>query len=98
MVGESYLRVFSIPKGSRWPTDDAEAMAHICIDKTSYRDHGLSVVARGPNFQFFVDGSQIYSHTDRTFPSGRAGVNAWNDVDLKGAEMFFDNLRVFGLR
>ena len=59
---------------------------------------GLRMVAQGSDFKFYVDGSLIFNHADTSFASGRVGVMALNDVDLEGAEMFFDNLRVFGLK
>ena len=58
----------------------------------------LRVVARGSNFQFYVDDGLITTVQDSSFRSGRVGVGVLNDADQDGAEMFFDNLRVFGIR
>ena len=58
----------------------------------------LRVVARGSRFDFYVDGALVVNNQDTSFWSGRVGVYAWNDVDQEGAEMFFDNLRVFELK
>lgn len=58
----------------------------------------LRVVARGSSFQFYVDDALITINQDSSFRSGRVGVQVLNDIDLDGAEMFFDNLRVFKLK
>ena len=58
----------------------------------------LRVVARGAKFQLYINDTPIDSYSDASHASGRVGLFALNDVDQDGAEMFFDNLRVFGLR
>lgn len=58
----------------------------------------LRVVAQGSRFQFYVNEERVASHSNSSLSSGRVGLAALNVVDPEGAEMFFDNLRVFGLR
>jgi hypothetical protein len=58
----------------------------------------LRVVARGPNLELYVNNVLVGKITDSTFAAGRVGLIVWNDVDPNGAEVFFDNLRVFELK
>lgn len=58
----------------------------------------LRVVARGANLTFYVNDYQIDNLTDSSFRSGRIGLWVENEVATDGAEVFFDNLRVFSLR
>ena len=58
----------------------------------------LRVVAQGSRFKFYVNDELVASHSNSSLPSGRVGIVALNVVDRDGAEMIFDNLRVFGLR
>jgi hypothetical protein len=58
----------------------------------------LRVVARGATLQLYVNDTLVGHATDSTFATGRIGLAVWNDVDPDGAEVFFDNLRVFEVR
>lgn len=56
----------------------------------------LRVVARGSMFQFYVDDDLVASHQDASIRSGRVGLWAENEVATNGAEIFFDDLKVYG--
>lgn len=58
----------------------------------------LRVVARGNMLNFYVNDKPIDGFTDTSFKSGRVGFWVINEVATDGAEVFFDNLRVFGVR
>ena len=47
---------------------------------------------------FYVNDKPIYGFTDTSFKSGRVGFWMIIEVATDGAEVFFDNLRVFGVR
>jgi len=66
--------------------------------KPSVQPMELRVVAQGSRFKFYVNDELVTSHTDASHGSGRVGIIALNVVDPDGAEMIFDNLRVFGLK
>jgi hypothetical protein len=58
----------------------------------------LRVVARGNQLDFYVNDLMIDGVGDASLSSGRVGLWVRNDVASDGAEVFFDNLRVFDLR
>lgn len=58
----------------------------------------LRVVARGNMLNFYVNDKLLDGFTDGSLKSGRVGLWIVNDVASDGAEVFFDNLRVFAIR
>jgi len=58
----------------------------------------LRVVARGNMLNFYVNDKLLDGFTDSSLSSGRVGFWVRNDVATDGAEVFFDNLRVFALK
>ncbi|TDD87813.1 hypothetical protein E1293_07325 [Actinomadura darangshiensis] len=54
--------------------------------------HHVSVTASGSTITTSIDGVQVDSFTDATYPAGKVGVREWNGANLESAK--FDNVRV----
>ncbi|MDL4774418.1 MULTISPECIES: family 43 glycosylhydrolase [Thermomonosporaceae] len=54
--------------------------------------HHVSVTAAGSTLTTSIDGVQVDSYTDATYPAGKVGVREWNGAALESAR--FDNVRV----
>lgn len=57
------------------------------------RWYALKLVAKGNNFEFFVDESLVLAASDNTFKQGKVGLTTWLQV---GA--FFDDVLVLGIK
>lgn len=56
--------------------------------------HHVSVTAAGSTLTTSIDGKQVDSYTDATYPTGKVGFREWNGADLESAR--FDNVKVTG--
>ncbi|MGI5208782.1 family 43 glycosylhydrolase [Spirillospora sp. CA-108201] len=54
--------------------------------------HHVSVAAAGSTLTTSIDGVQVDTYTDTTYPAGKVGFREWNGANLETAK--FDNVRV----
>ncbi|KAB2378191.1 family 43 glycosylhydrolase [Actinomadura montaniterrae] len=54
--------------------------------------HHVSVTASGSTLTTSIDGVQVDTYTDATYPVGKVGFREWNGANLESAR--FDNVRV----